>query len=385
MNTDKRRILVSDLQYDEDEVNAVTEVIRSQWLTMGPRTDEFEKAVQKYINVKHAVAVSNGTAALHLSLLAMGIGPGDEVIVTPLSFVASTNVVLYVGAKPVFVDVKADTFNIDPEKIKEKVTSKTRAIIPVHLAGLPADMDSIFEIAENHDIQVLEDAAHAIGAKYKGKKIGSFGDVTSFSFFSNKNLSVGEGGAITTNNDEIAKKLRLLRSHGLTKSTWARHHKKEEESYDQLYEMVMLGYNYRMTEINAALGLVQLKKLDTFNAQRKKLFEFYMSLTNGLPLQFQQIPDDVESSYHVLPTLFPKGLRSRVRSELTDRGIGTSIHYTPIHKFQYYQNLGYRNELLPIAEDIGSRVITLPLHQNLSDNDVEYIVENIREVLDSLL
>jgi dTDP-4-amino-4,6-dideoxygalactose transaminase len=249
------------------------------------------------------------------------------------------------------------------------------------MAGLPSDMESILKIARNHDLPVLEDAAHAIGARYKGTRVGSLGDVTAFSFFSNKNLSVGEGGAITTNDDSIAERLKLLRSHGLTKSTWSRHFKKDQESFDQLYDMVMLGYNYRITEINAALGLVQLRKLDSFNARRKELFRKFKDLMNDQPLKFQTIPEDMESSYHILPAIFPKGTRPKIRAELAKQGIGTSIHYTPIHKFSYYQEIGFENLSLPIAEDIGSRVITLPLHQNLSDDDMDYIAKHTREIL----
>ncbi|MDF1540272.1 MAG: DegT/DnrJ/EryC1/StrS family aminotransferase [Candidatus Thorarchaeota archaeon] len=378
-NTD--RIMVSDLSYDDQEIEAVLEVLKSEWLTMGPKTIKFEEMLSSFIGSKHVVATSNGTASLHLSLLSLGIGPGDEVIVTPLSFVASANSILYTGAKPVFVDVDPNTFNIDPTLIESSISDRTKAILPVHLAGLPAEMDEINRIAKDNEIRVIDDAAHAIGAKYKNQSIGTLADATGYSFFSNKNLSVGEGGAISTNNSETAAKLRLLRSHGLTKSTWSRHHDKEEESKDQLYDMIELGYNYRITEINAALGIVQLAKLANFNEQRKAIYELYKDLLSNLNVALQEIPQYVHHSHHVLPVLVQKGTRSKVRQSMENAGIGTSIHYTPIHKFTYYQEHGYSDVYCPFAEDIGNRVVTLPLHQKLTEKDVHYIVSKLKSIL----
>ncbi len=379
---EEKTIMVSDLKYDQEEIDAVVDVLRSEWLTMGPKTNEFEKRLGSYIGVKHVIAVSNGTAALHLSLLGLGVGPGDEVVVTPFTFVASVNAILYTGARPVFADIDHSTLNISPEDIRKKITQKTKAILPVHLAGLPAEADYIREIAEEHDVSVLYDGAHAIGASYKGKKVGTLGNVTAFSFFSNKNLPVGEGGAITTDNDELAEKVRLLRSHGMTKSTWSRHHDSNPESFDQLYDMVVLGYNYRITEINAALGIVQLKKLDAFNRRRFDVYRLYRELTTNLPIEFQHIPDYVKHAHHILPVLVPSGLRGKVRKELASRGIATSIHYTPVYKFTYYQKLGYSSSRLENAEDAGKRVVTLPLHQNLSDEDVHKVCSELKQVLE---
>ncbi|MBY8998568.1 MAG: DegT/DnrJ/EryC1/StrS family aminotransferase [Candidatus Thorarchaeota archaeon] len=381
MNDEKRRVLVSDLKYDQDEVDAVVEVLKSEWLTMGPKTIEFEKALTEYLGAGDTIAVNNGTSALHLALLGLGVEREQEVIVTPISFVASANVVLYLGAKPVFADVNPRSFNIDPDNIQKVITEKTAAVLPVHIAGLPAEMDQILGIAKERGLKVLDDAAHAIGAKYRGKNIGTISDISAFSFFSNKNLSVGEGGAVSTGDKSIAERIRLMRSHGLTKSTWSRHHDKDQESYDQLYDMVELGYNYRITEMSAALGIVQLSKLDGFNKRRQAAYNLYKDLLETLPLEMQDIPDHATHSHHVLPVLVPEGMRSKVRLHLEKHGVGTSIHYTPIHTFTYYQRLGYKIGSLPNAEMIGRRVVTLPMHQNLSDDNIHYIVGLLKDAL----
>jgi perosamine synthetase len=383
MTDEKPKIMVSDLHYDEDEVEAVVEVLRSQWLTMGPKTIEFENALQHYLGADSVLAVSNGTAALHLGLLGLNVKSGDEVIVTPLSFVASANAVLYLGAKPIFADVDPATFNIDPSKIVDCITEKTAAILPVHLAGLPAEMDTIMKIGRDHNLKVLDDSAHAIGAKYRGKMIGTIADASAFSFFSNKNLSVGEGGAVSANDQKVAEKVKLLRSHGLTKSTWSRHHDRDEESLDQLYDMVELGYNYRITEMSAALGISQLSKLDSFNKRRKEVYDLYSDLLSGLSIIMQEIRSYTQHTHHVLPVLVPEGKRRFIRAYLQKKGIGTSIHYTPIHMFTYYKKLGYNLKSLPNAEMIGNRVVTLPMHQNLTDADVHRVVAALKEALSS--
>lgn len=381
MNDDSRKILVSDLSYDQDEIDAVVEILKSEWLTMGPKTIEFESALADFLGAENVIAVNNGTSALHLALLGLGVEKDQEVIVTPLSFVASANVVLYTGAKPVFADVVPGTFNIDPQSIEEAITERTSAILPVHIAGLSAEMDEIMKIAKDHNLKVLDDAAHAIGAQYRGKMIGTIGDISAFSFFSNKNLSVGEGGAIALRDSKIADRIRLLRSHGLTKSTWSRHHDKEQESQDQLYDMVELGYNYRITEMGAALGIVQLNKLVSFNKRRQEAYNLYIDLLGDQALEFQDIPTHVNHSHHVLPVLVPEGKRPMIRSHLEKHGIGTSIHYTPIHSFTFYQNLGYKLGSLPNAEMIGRRVVTLPMHQKLSEDDIHFIVGLLKEAL----
>ena len=348
---------------------------------MGPKTIEFESALADFLGAENVIAVNNGTSALHLALLGLGVEKDQEVIVTPLSFVASANVVLYTGAKPVFADVVPGTFNIDPQSIEEAITERTSAILPVHIAGLSAEMDEIMKIAKDHNLKVLDDAAHAIGAQYRGKMIGTIGDISAFSFFSNKNLSVGEGGAIALRDSKIADRIRLLRSHGLTKSTWSRHHDKEQESQDQLYDMVELGYNYRITEMGAALGIVQLNKLVSFNKRRQEAYNLYIDLLGDQALEFQDIPTHVNHSHHVLPVLVPEGKRPMIRSHLEKHGIGTSIHYTPIHSFTFYQNLGYKLGSLPNAEMIGRRVVTLPMHQKLSEDDIHFIVGLLKEAL----
>ncbi len=383
MNHKDRSIMVSDLSYDQEEIDAVISVLRSEWLTMGPRTQKFELKISEYLGVEHVVAVNSGTAALHLGLLSLGVSAGDEVIVTPISFVATSNAILYTGARPVFVDIDSKTFNMDPKLIESAITERTKAIVPVHIAGLPAEMDEIKRIASKHSLVVMDDAAHAIGAVYRDRNVGTLADVTAFSFFSNKNLSVGEGGAVATSDGEIAERLKLMRSHGLTKSTWSRHYDRDEESRDQLYDMVELGYNYRMTEIGAALGLVQLMKLDRHNSRRREVYTLYSELCENLPVVFQEIPAYVRHSHHVLPILLPESMRPRVRKHMAQHGIGTSIHYTPIHTFSYYQQLGYADVHLPVADELGRRVLTLPLHQKLSNDDVSLVVRELRNALES--
>jgi perosamine synthetase len=381
MSEEKRHVMVSDLKYGQDEIDAVVKVLKSEWLTMGPKTEEFERALEKYLGASSVVAVNNGTAALHLALLGLEVGAEDEVIVTPQTFVACANAILYTGARPVFVDVDPETWNLNPDLVRKAITKNTKALLPVHFAGLPADMDELLEIAREYDLGIVDDAAHAIGSEYRGQRIGSFPTITTFSFFSNKNLSVGEGGAIATKDDELAKRLRITRSHGLTKSTWSRHHIRDQKSFDQLYDMYNLGYNYRITEISAALGCVQLGKLDEHNARRSEVYSLYRDLLEGFNLEFQEIPKHVRHSHHVFPVLFPLGTRGRIRARLESEGIGTSIHYTPIHKLEFYKKMGYSGKDLPVANEVGDRVITLPMHQKLPDEDIRFVVTKVKDCL----
>ena len=348
----------------DDEIDEVVKVLRSGFIAQGPKVAEFEEKFAEYLGVKHAVAVSSGTTALHLALLAAGIGPNDEVITTPFTFAATGNSVLYVGAKPVFIDIDNKTYNLNPENIENVITDKTKAVMPVHLYGQPAEMDSINQIAEDHDLIVIEDAAQAHGAVYKGKKAGSLGDMGCFSFYPTKNMTTSEGGIVTTDNEEMAEKARVLRSHG------------ESERYTH----VVLGYNFRMTDIAAAIGIVQLKKLDKFN---KKRIENATYLTeridkiNGITAPF--VGDDVKHVYHQYTVRVGKSRRNELMEVLNSRSIGTGIHYPkPIYEQKLYKELGF-SASCPEADAASSEVLSLPVHPSLEKNDLEKIVSVLNE------
>ncbi|HHV28948.1 UDP-4-amino-4,6-dideoxy-N-acetyl-beta-L-altrosamine transaminase [Acetivibrio mesophilus] len=367
---------------DEDDINAVVEVLRGDYLTTGPKIKEFEENLAKYTGAKYAVAISNGTAALHAACFAAGIKEGDEVITTPITFAASANCLLYMGAKPVFADIDPDTYNIDPKEIRAKITEKTKAIIPVHFTGQPCDMDEILRIAKEYNLLVIEDGAHAIGAEYKGRKIGILGDMTTFSFHPVKHITTGEGGAITTNSEELYKKLTLFRTHGITRE-------KEEllENHGSwYYEQQYLGYNYRMTDIQAALGISQLKKSDRFLQLRRdyaKLYTEAFESINELVVPYQL--DGTNSSWHLyILKLKPERLdcdRKKIFEELQARKIGVNVHYIPVYYHPFYKKLGYIKGLCPQAEDFYERIITLPLFPKMEREDVRYVISNVKDVL----
>jgi len=350
----------------EDEVKAVTEVLRSGVIAEGQKVKDFETAFAKFTGTSFAVAVNSGTAALHAALLAHGIGPGDEVITTPFSFVATSNSVLFTGAKPVFADIREDTFNIDPESIASKITPRTKAIIPVHLYGQSADMKAIMDIAEDKDLIIIEDACQAHGATFEGKSVGSFGEGT-FSFYPTKNMTTSEGGIITTNDKDVAEKARMIRSHGSK----------------QRYLHEMLGFNLRMTDIAAAIGLVQLGKIDDFNRARINNAQY---LTKSLQkIKGLILPHIDKRCGHVFHqyTIRIRGELSRdeVVSSLNKMDIGTGIYYPlPIHKQPYYKELGY-NDSLPVSESASKEVISLPVHPSLNKLDLDTISEKLREIM----
>lgn len=370
------KITLSDIDLDEREIESVTEVLRTKWLSMGLVTQQFEKEFAKYLGVKYAFGVSNGTAALHIANRVLGIREGNEVIVPSLTFVATANSVLYCGAKPVFADITSqENFNISPDDISKKITRKTKAITVVHYGGYPCDMDAIMEIANNNGLKVIEDAAHAPGAEYRGKKCGTIGDVGCFSFFANKNLVTGEGGMVVTNDDTLAEKIRIMRSHGMTALTWDRH-----KGHAHSYEVVDIGFNYRINEMASALGLVQLGKLDGNNERRRKIVEMYRKELEDVPgvsIPFKDYKD--KSSYHIFPILLSKDiLRSEFINKLKEKGIQTSIHYHPVHLFTYYRKIfGFKEGMLLKTEFAGKHVVTLPLHPQMNAGDVEYIVKCI--------
>ncbi len=372
------RVPLSDIDLGQEEIEAVTRVLRSKWLSMGPVTERFEEEFARYLGVKHAFAVANCTAALHIACQVLGMGHRDEVIVPSLTFVATANAVLYTGATPVFADITSlDNFNISPEDILQKITKKTKAITVVHYGGYPCDMDAIIEIAQNHNLKVIEDAAHAPGAEHKGRKLGTIGDIGCFSFFANKNMTTGEGGMIVTNDDSLAERIRIIRSHGMTTLTWDRY-----RGHAHSYDVVELGYNYRINEIASALGLVQLRKLEQNNQKRKKITEEYIKRLKDIPhisIPFQKC--EGKPSYHIFPVLLSGEIsRDKFMEDLKQEGIQTSIYYPPIHLFSSYRNIyGFKEGMLPKTEFVGEHEVTLPLHPLMKLEDVNYVHHAIKQ------
>ncbi len=368
---------------DEEDIQAVIEVLRSDFLTTGPKIKEFEQKFAEAVGAKYAVAVSNGTAALHAACYAAGIVEGDEVIVTPITFAASANCILYRGGVPVFADIDPKTYNIAPKEIRKKITAKTKAIIPVHFTGQPCDMDEINKIAKEYNLMVIEDAAHALGTKYKGRRIGSISDMTTFSFHPVKHITAGEGGMITTNDQELYHQLMLFRSHGITRNKELLHNKEEGPWY---YEQLDLGYNYRITDIQCALGLSQLKKLEKFVARRKEIVAQYNQAfkeIEGVVIPYQDKYAD--SSWHLYVIQLEldklKVGRKEIFEALKELNIGVNVHYIPVYYFPYYQKLGYQKGLCPNAEHLYERMITLPLFPQMTDVDVERVINSVSRVL----
>jgi UDP-4-amino-4,6-dideoxy-N-acetyl-beta-L-altrosamine transaminase len=364
---------------EEDEIKEVVDTLKSGWLTMGPKTIEFEKLIAEHTGAKNAIAVNSCTAALHLSLIALNIGKGDEVITTPYTFASTGNVIIHVGAKPVFVDIKRETYNIDPEKIKEAITPKTKAIIPVHYAGQPCDMKALMEIAEDNDLFVIEDAAHAIGAEYENKKIGTFGTTTCFSFYATKNITTGEGGAITMNDEKLADKLRVLRLHGISKDAWKRY----SEKGSWYYEIEECGWKYNMTDMQAALGIHQIKKLDKFIEIRRRYAEIYnegFEKIEGIITPYEK--PNTKHVYHLYPILLGTYDREEFIRRMQGKGIGCSVHFIPLHLHPFYKNrFGFKKGNFPDAEWIYEREVSLPLYPKMKEEDLRYVIGNIKEIL----
>jgi len=372
------RVPLSDIDLGEEEIQAVTGVLKSKWLTMGEVTQRFEQAFAKYLGVRHAFAVSNATVALHLANAVLGIGPGDEVIVPSLTFVATANAVKYTGAKPVFADISSDfDLDISPEAIAAAITPATKAITVMHYGGYPCDMAAINDIARQHGLVVIEDAAHAPGTELDGKKAGTFGDIGCFSFFSNKNLATGEGGMIVTDRDDLAEKIRLMRSHGMTTLTWDRY-----KGHAYSYDVVTLGYNYRIDEMRAALGLVQLSKLERNNARRAEITGRYWEAFAPTSLTLPFHHSRGVSAFHIFPIILPQGVnRIAFIGNLRAKGVQTSIHYPPVHQFSYYREQ-YPGIKLPITEDVAGREVTLPLYPTMSDEQVDVVIASVLSALD---
>ncbi|MBP9040415.1 MAG: DegT/DnrJ/EryC1/StrS aminotransferase family protein [Anaerolineaceae bacterium] len=375
------RIPLADIDVGEEEISAVTGVLKSRWLTMGAVTQEFEEAFKEYSGAKYALAVTNATTALHMACVAVGLKPGDEVILPSLTFVATANAICYTGATPIFAEISSESnLNISPKAIESKITPKTRAIMVMHYGGYACDMPEIMRIADVHGLTVIEDAAHASGSFLDSKMLGTWGRVGCYSFFSNKNMTTGEGGMAVTNDEEVFKKLSLIRSHGMTSLTWDRH-----RGHAWSYDVVDLGYNYRIDEMRAAVGLVQLHKLDSFNEKRRKITKRYIDLLHEscpeIIIPFEHHPGI--SACHLFVILLPEGCdRFDFMERMKAAGIQTSIHYPLIHRFSYYQNDPFvACQNLPFTEKIAEREVTLPLYPGLTENDVTYIVQSIAEAL----
>ena len=366
------------LNFDEKEIDAVSKTIRSQWISTGPKCEELEKLFQDMLNVKYAVSLTNCTAALHLACILCDIKEGDEVLCPSLTFAASVNCIRYVGATPVFCDVVGpDHLNIDPIEIEKNITKNTKAIIVVHMAGFPAKMDEIMGIANRYNLRVIEDACHGPLSEYKGKKLGTIGDIGCFSFFSNKNISTGEGGMLVTNNEEMAKKARLLRSHGMTTMSYQR-----ATGHATSYDILELGYNYRMDDIRASIGVVQMKKLSDDLEKRinvRKRYIEQLSKVKGIAVPFADNTEFV--SNYILPIVLKNSTsekRDRIRENLHAAGIQTSVHYPAVHKFSIYSQY---KATLPKTEYITDNEITLPMYGSLTNDEIDFIVETLNKAL----
>lgn len=361
---------------DEDDIQVVLETLRSPYLTQGPKIQQFEQAIANYVGAHYAVAFCNGTAALHAACYAAGINEGDEVITSPITFAASANCVRYVGGTVVFADIDAKTYNINPEEIRKKITPNTKAIIPVDFTGQPADMDAIMDIAHEHNLVVIEDGAHSLGADYKGKKVGTQAHMTMFSFHPVKPITTAEGGIIVTNNEEYYRKLQLFRSHGIEQTDFS------VNQGGWYYEMTDLGYNYRMTDLQAALGLSQITKIDTFIQQRREIAAFYTEAFQSIAGII--VPEQLEgtnSGWHLYMLQLEGISRKFVFEQMRLLNIGVHVHYIPVYWHPYYQQLGYERGLCPIAEKWYERALTIPIHSNITTEDLSIVVSNIKELL----
>lgn len=380
---DKDYLLFHKPFISEEEIDEMVDTLRSGWLSMGPKTIKFEEEFNKYIGSKKSVAVSSWTAAGHLTLEAFGIEKGDEVIVPTMTFPATAEIVCYFGAKPVIVDVDRDTLNISLEEIEKAITPKTKAIIPVHYGGQPCDLDEIQEIAKIHNLRVLEDAAHSLPATYKGKKIGTISDVTCFSFYATKTLSTGEGGMICTNDQEIAERCAIMRLHGINRDAWKRY----SESGSWYYEVVAPGYKYNFTDLQASLGLPQLKKVDTMWEWRKKIATRYLDgLKDCDLLTLPFIKYDRESSWHLFPVRLNLEMltknRAQIIDELKKHNIGVGVHFMPVHQHLYYsETFKLDDKNYPVASATFPRLMSLPIYPGMTDNSVEKVISTVREIL----
>ena len=367
---------------DEADIQAVVDTLRSDWLTTGPKVAEFEEAIAEWLGAKYAVSFSSGTAALHAAAFTCGLQPGDEAITSPLTFAATANSALYLGATPVFADVLPDTLNLDPEQAAARITPRTKAILPVDFAGYPADIDAVLELAERHGAVVIEDACHALGAEYRGRRLGSNAHMTVFSFHPVKHMTTGEGGMVTTNNPTFADTLRLFRNHGISSDA------RQRQAIGQWhYEMVLLGFNYRLTDIACALGLQQLSKLEANLARRRQIAERYNAELRHLPVTLPPSAcEEANPSWHLYPIRLKLDELSCTRGEafqaLRAENLGVNVHYIPVHRHPYYRDrFGYQGGEYPIAEAASDSMISLPMFHGMTDGDVEDVLHAVNKVL----
>ena len=364
------------------EVREVEDCLRSGWLSTGPRAQRFEAALAERLGVRHALGVSSGTAALHLAVLAAAVGPGDEVITTPITWVSTANVVLHAGGQPVFVDVEPETLNLDVGRVEAAITPRTRAVLPVHYAGQPCDMDPLLELAQARGLSVIEDAAHALGASYKGRAIGSLGDVTMFSFHPAKNLTTGEGGGLATNSDELAERMRVLRFHGIDQRPDARFGGRGAASYD----LLAAGFKYNFTDLQAAIGLQQLERLDAMNERRAQLAKLYQARLAQIPhvRALGTVPYEHVHAWHILVVQVDVDAlgveRDAVIATLREEGVGAGLHFVPLHQLSLYRDVADPADL-PVATEAGRRILTLPLFPDMSDADVDFVVDTLEQVV----
>jgi len=367
---------------DEADIEAVIQVLRSAWITTGPKVTEFEEAFAKFVGAKYAVAVSSGTAALHAAMYAIGIKPGDEVIVPAMTFAATANCVVFLGGSPVFVDVDPETLLIDPDQVEAKITPRTKAVIAVDYTGQPCDYDALREVADRHGLTLVADACHALGATYKGRLVGSLADLNVFSFHPVKHITTGEGGMITTDNPDFAERMRIFRNHGITTD-----YRQREKQGSWFYEMVDLGYNYRITDIQCALGLSQLNKLPGWVKRRQEIAQKYDAAFAEFPaIQPLKVRADVSHAYHLYVVRLDlsqlRATRAEIFTALRAEGIGVNVHYIPVHLHPFYrERFGTGPGLCPVAEAAYEEIITLPLFPRMGDNDVEDVITAVRKVV----
>lgn len=360
---------------EQADIDAVTAVLRSDWLTTGPSVAAFEQRFAEYVAADHAVAVSNGTAALHLSALAAGIGPGDEVIVPSMTFAASANCVRYAGGTVVFADVRDDTLTIDPAHVESLITDRTKAIVAVDYAGVPCDLDALMAIADRHGLLLIEDACHAPGARFGDRLVGTIAHLTVFSFHPVKHLTTAEGGMVTTNDPALAARVRRLRNHGIDTDF-----RQREQTGTWEYDMVELGFNYRLPDLNCALGTAQLERLDAWVTRRRQIADRYAELFDGHPLvRLPAEPDDRRASWHLYPVRVGENPDDRARAftEMRAAGIGVNVHYRPVHLHTYYRQLGYAPGLTPVAERAYDGLLSLPMWPGIGDTDQERVVSSL--------